>query len=383
MQSLATFFEDNKPLAYAAVVAAIIVLVFVVLLLYRLLFGRRLRAATNGRARQPRLGIVDAYDLDRQRQLVLVRRDNVEHLIMIGGPTDVVVESSIVRTQSAGTAREKDGAGPMVGGFAPAPSLAASPAPAALTAQPPAAVLPPAGSRTEPSIAARSEPVLASREDGPATGRTEPALGLATPMPSPTVDRGSPDRGGTRPIAVPDPSAPATPPSGPSEPPPARSLPPRPSSLPPRPVTTPSAAPQGSANPPPDRPAGARPALPPRPPVQRTPLPPRPSLASTLPPRPPRPPLPNRAEPPRPDPSAAPAQGQDGSGPQRPATEVPSSGPAVDVGPRAPRGPEPSVTAPRPDAAPPAAPPKNVEMIESLEEEMAKLLGRPAPRRDG
>ena len=92
MQSLATFFEDNKSLAYAAVVAAIIVLIFVVLLLYRLLFGRRLRAATNGRTRQPRLGIVDAYDLDRQRQLVLVRRDNVEHLIMIGGPTDVVIE---------------------------------------------------------------------------------------------------------------------------------------------------------------------------------------------------------------------------------------------------------------------------------------------------
>ena len=45
MQSLATFFEDNKPLAYAATVAAIIVLIAVVYLLYRLLFGRRLRTA--------------------------------------------------------------------------------------------------------------------------------------------------------------------------------------------------------------------------------------------------------------------------------------------------------------------------------------------------
>ena len=54
-----------------------------------------------GRARQPRLGIVDAFDLDRQRQLVIVRRDHVEHLLMIGGPNDVVVESNIVRAAAA------------------------------------------------------------------------------------------------------------------------------------------------------------------------------------------------------------------------------------------------------------------------------------------
>src|SRR6188768_98740 len=50
-----------------------------------------------GRARQPRLGIVDIYDLDRQRQLILLRRDNVEHLLLIGGPNDVVIETNIVR----------------------------------------------------------------------------------------------------------------------------------------------------------------------------------------------------------------------------------------------------------------------------------------------
>ncbi len=122
MQSLATFFEDNKPLAYAATVAAIIVLIAVVYILYRLLFGRRLRTAVGGRARQPRLGIVDAFDLDRQRQLVLVRRDNVEHLIMIGGPTDVVIESAIVRTQAAPSARDKDAAGPVIATLPAAPS---------------------------------------------------------------------------------------------------------------------------------------------------------------------------------------------------------------------------------------------------------------------
>ena len=53
--------------------------------------------------RQSRLGVVDSYGVGT-RQLVLVRRDNVEHLIMIGGPNDVVVESSILRARPAAQA---------------------------------------------------------------------------------------------------------------------------------------------------------------------------------------------------------------------------------------------------------------------------------------
>lgn len=46
-------------------------------------------------APSPRLSVVDAAMVDDQRKLVLVRRDDVEHLILIGGPTDVVVEHNI------------------------------------------------------------------------------------------------------------------------------------------------------------------------------------------------------------------------------------------------------------------------------------------------
>lgn len=49
------------------------------------------------RGRMPRLAVIDAAAVDGRRRLVLVRRDNVEHLIMIGGPTDVVVEPNIQR----------------------------------------------------------------------------------------------------------------------------------------------------------------------------------------------------------------------------------------------------------------------------------------------
>jgi hypothetical protein len=49
----------------------------------------------------PRLAVIDAAAVDGRRRLVLVRRDNIEHLLMIGGPTDIVVESSIVRAMPA------------------------------------------------------------------------------------------------------------------------------------------------------------------------------------------------------------------------------------------------------------------------------------------
>lgn len=48
-----------------------------------------------GRNRKTRLAVMDAAAVDSQRRLVLVRRDDVEHLILIGGPTDVVVERDI------------------------------------------------------------------------------------------------------------------------------------------------------------------------------------------------------------------------------------------------------------------------------------------------
>jgi flagellar protein FliO/FliZ len=43
-----------------------------------------------------RLDVVEQWNLDARRRLVLVRRDTVEHLIMIGGPVDVVIETGIV-----------------------------------------------------------------------------------------------------------------------------------------------------------------------------------------------------------------------------------------------------------------------------------------------
>jgi hypothetical protein len=54
-----------------------------------------------GRGRQPRLAVIDAASVDGRRKLIIIRRDNVEHLLMIGGPTDVVVETNILRATPA------------------------------------------------------------------------------------------------------------------------------------------------------------------------------------------------------------------------------------------------------------------------------------------
>jgi flagellar protein FliO/FliZ len=64
-------------------------------------FGAGRLGGMGTRGRQPRLAVVDYASVDGRRRLLLIRRDNVEHLVMIGGPTDVVVESNIVRASAA------------------------------------------------------------------------------------------------------------------------------------------------------------------------------------------------------------------------------------------------------------------------------------------
>lgn len=100
MPGLYESFFANKSLTFAAAAIAFLAAAALLTLIFRMTSGRRVRLPRNGRARLPRLGTVDAFDLDRQRQLVIIRRDNVEHLLMIGGPNDILIESEIIRAES-------------------------------------------------------------------------------------------------------------------------------------------------------------------------------------------------------------------------------------------------------------------------------------------
>jgi hypothetical protein len=108
-----SLFGAEMPLAVRFFLAFIIVLGLIGATAWAVRrFGAgRLGTATRGR--QPRLAVIDYASVDGRRRLILVRRDNVEHLLMIGGPTDVVVEPNIVRATAA--PRDVPGARPTAG----------------------------------------------------------------------------------------------------------------------------------------------------------------------------------------------------------------------------------------------------------------------------
>jgi len=85
------FFDDlSVPVKF--------LIAFVVALAMLGVGGYLMRRFSGPRGRQPRLAVINAASVDGRRRLVLVRRDDVEHLLLIGGPTDVVIESNIDRS---------------------------------------------------------------------------------------------------------------------------------------------------------------------------------------------------------------------------------------------------------------------------------------------
>lgn len=98
MQFITSLFgTGNSMLTAIFALVAVIVAIVLVLWLLKLLFS----ASTNvGRGRNRRLAVVDTLALDPKRQLLIVRRDNVEHLILVGGAHDLVIESGIAVTEA-------------------------------------------------------------------------------------------------------------------------------------------------------------------------------------------------------------------------------------------------------------------------------------------
>lgn len=80
--------------------------VVLVLLIAALMLMKHFSRRTRGR-QGSRLGISEYHVVDEQRRLVLVRRDGVEHLLLIGGGEDLVVETNI-RGRNARDADDSD-----------------------------------------------------------------------------------------------------------------------------------------------------------------------------------------------------------------------------------------------------------------------------------
>lgn len=77
---------------------AVASLVLVLGLLLGVLWALR-RFGIGGMVARPgsrrRLAVVEVMSVDNRRRLVLVRRDGTEHLLLVGGPQDLVVERGI------------------------------------------------------------------------------------------------------------------------------------------------------------------------------------------------------------------------------------------------------------------------------------------------
>ena len=100
--------DTNTLIIYAVAFLFVVVLILVGA---RLLRGGKSKGSSGGtgflRGRERRLGVVEAASVDGRRKLILLRRDNVEHLIMTGGPVDVVVETGIEDPSAEKPSREE------------------------------------------------------------------------------------------------------------------------------------------------------------------------------------------------------------------------------------------------------------------------------------
>ena len=96
-----SLFGSEMPLAARFFIAFLVVLALIGVTAWLVRRFGASRLGNTARGRQPRLAVIDAATVDGRRRLVLIRRDNIEHLLMIGGPTDLVVEPNIVRAVAA------------------------------------------------------------------------------------------------------------------------------------------------------------------------------------------------------------------------------------------------------------------------------------------
>lgn len=184
------FNELSTPVKAIISLAFVLLLVVVAGLILRRITGGRLKFPGQGaRARQPRLGIVDVFEMDRQRQLVLLRRDNVEHLVMIGGPNDLVIEASIVRSARA---QVPIAAEPVDMPLQPEPHQPAVAAPEPAAAPPPRAAPAALPARPQPSEQA-TVPAAAAMAAAAAAVAGQALASTATPRPAsaPTAPTGT------------------------------------------------------------------------------------------------------------------------------------------------------------------------------------------------
>jgi hypothetical protein len=188
-----------------------LILLLVVLVIIRVVRGLTFGTfVAGGRNRKTRLAVMDATAVDSHRRLVLVRRDDVEHLVLIGGPTDIVVEQNIrlqaparrgasaeprAHVEEPGARQTTESSQPPAAPAAPPPPPAAAnaPTPAPKPAQPagetPASLTSRIASalRQSSSDATPPKPAPTPTAAPKAAATTQPSAPPAPPAPKPVA----------------------------------------------------------------------------------------------------------------------------------------------------------------------------------------------------
>ena len=328
--------ELATPIQYFIVFVVVLALIVLIFWAIRRFGGASLGTAAV-RSRQPRLAVIDAAAVDTRRRLVLIRRDNVEHLLMIGGPTDIVVEQNIIRGSPATSGREA----PLR--REPMPDTAPVEQDIPIPRHEAAPRAPGEPGQTEPAMPRAGE-LTGLRPEWPARGE-KAAKPDAVQQPPPPPDIAQAVRPGPT-ASVPPARAPEAP---------GRSQMPAPFSGTPKPAPEPVVS------------AQSRPA-PPASDAELTDMAHR--LEAAL--RRSGGPVPVRNEPVLSKPAAAPEK------PAQP-SPLPFGGPGARSGEAGKPAPKPEPPRPlRAEPPPPTEPdPKGKSVLDSLEQEMASLLGRP------
>lgn len=358
-----------------SVVLLLVVLVLAVWLVRMLRPSLNLGGSQSRGGRPQRLAITDAFSLDREgRKLVIVRRDNVEHLLLIGGPNDVLVEASIVRTERSSRDRPRSqGDADLIAAAETAlaaelPRLDSTTAAEPQTLPP---VLPPApqpmAPPPKPQVSSLSSPPISKPHPAQplddefenalaamqAAQQRQQASARPAPPPAPPAPPLAADRFALPPIPAPQPIIPAPPVE----------------EFAPAPVVAP-APPLAPA------PPALEPVAPKQPPMsemaRRLNEVLQKPLSGTL-----RPPF-NKSIPPVPPTPAAPKPAE--HKPVEPIVDLPPLAPAPPPVAPIPELPPPPVPAAKAEPAPAPLPSKSTDIeMDLLEEEMARLLGRPQP----
>ena len=159
---------------YSMIAIGVVIVAAIAVIVWNLQRRGHMAFMRGGTNRQPRLAILDAAAVDARRRLVLIRRDNVEHLVMIGGPSDIVVERGINRSAARGGQQES--------------AAAHGPGPAARPAKqkPPQPKAPPKPPASEPPA---SEPIATKPLNIPAPKTEEPPVPPKPPVAAEPKDK--------------------------------------------------------------------------------------------------------------------------------------------------------------------------------------------------